>query len=324
MNLKGMALQDVLGLVILKEQFRLSDILITGNNTDLYEVDCFSPIYKWLDKPEDSDLLVYIDETELPKRYALPYAQLQFNEDFDEDTSSPNHYEFELNYYLHKYPLYRSYFDFTTGSIRQFVNYSPTNVDVVVARRIYTFPLEVQIRFEFLEPRADTIQPKGARRFLRAGNIQFIIVASEGVIDNPSVMDPDQDFGFGRPIGELFRLAQYFITAYGSTTARGLLADLDSINYGSHIEDDAAEKVRILTKLFPEYPITETDVDKDDNSRLRNALLSGSKTLASFNTLTPITTNIRFAPPDRPQGSREFEPSYGLAVTVPFNYEQEV
>ena len=329
MNLKGMALQDVLGLVILKEQFRLSDLIIDDNPRDLFEVDCLSPIYKWLEQPdiESPTFLEYINArnpspgfTEVPPKYMLPYAQLQSTEADIEDPEEELDKVITAEYYLNKYPLYRSYFDFTAGSIRQFT----TDETDGVARRIYTFPLEVQIRFEFLEPRADTIQPKGARRFLRAGNIQFIIIASEGVIDNPLVMDMSEDFGFGRPISELFRLAQRFITIYGSTTARNILTDIKKINYGDSTEEQGAE---ILNKLFPGYNILESDIvlDKDtDDAMLRNALLSSSKTLASFNTLTPITTNIRFAPPDRPQGGREYEPSYGLAITVPFNYEQEV
>ena len=321
MTPKGMALPDVLGLVILKEQFRLSDLLVKNNegevlDKDLYEVDCFSPVFKWLTKPSDDDLEDYIEESAVPLRYRLPYAQLQFEEDF-----STEEYMFDLDYYTHRYPLYRTFFDFTAGSIRQFANDERLVNDTLVARRIHEFPLDVQIRFQFLEPRADTIQPKGARRFLRAGNIQFIIVAGQGILDGPAEDTGGVDFGFGRPIGELFRLAQHFITTYGSTTARNILASLDKINYGNDIMNNATEKVRILEKLFPDYSIHEAHVINID--MVRNVLVSGPRTLASFNTLTPVTTNIRFAPPDRPT-HREFEPSYGLAVTVPFNYEQEV
>ena len=366
---KQMHISDVVGLLCLTEKFKFSDLLVEYKVEDekdktkyitkyrLNEIDSFSPVYKSLyDKYLGADSEKYVSDR-IAKIGNKEYIRLY------DDTDINN-----------KLPIFRTYFDWTSGSARdaKYQEESPFNGN--------NWPIQVEIRIEFSEPRTDTIQAIGSRRFLRGGIIQFLITAPVDVVEYITI-DEEDKYVSGKPMGSIFRIAQFYIDKYGSTDAMQLLRDIPDIEKGIaniSIGTDQFENTNIHTReqimeiLFPEAdfdkhnihyvkkdvrkdpqdppnliwvedpgdppmpgasvysggnrPDFEPGLDAKSNEGDYYVLISDFETfrdkVKSFRTIAAVVTNIRFVPKDR-HPARLFNPTYGLAVSIPFTFEQQ-
>lgn len=309
-NVYGMINTDILGLLILAEQFSLIDLepILDEDNQTLSEIDALSPVYKTI-----NDLYVGTDS-------------FMYRENAD-------------SFLKDGVPVFRTYFDLTSPSVK--------NINIGIQ---YIWPIEVQIRIQFVEPTADIVQKIGGRRYLRGGNLQFIISTDKDI----NISSENETDDRGRPLVDLFRVAQFYINKYGSTRAdrilrnipisgellqTGIRANLEDLedfpdysifrytgafrsrNEPSGFHHINREDVRILlTKLFPGFDFTQS------SNFLSVLLAQGTnvRSVYSFTTGVAVSANLRFAPIERRTVTdpRIFNPTYGLAVTVPFTFEQ--
>ena len=364
---KQMHLSDVIGLLCLTEKFRFKDLFVKYEDKGgkekyrINEIDSFSPVYKSLyDKYLGADSEKYVSDR-IAKIGNKEYIRLY------DDTDINN-----------KLPIFRTYFDWTSGSARdaKYQEESPFNGN--------NWPIQVEIRIEFSEPRTDTIQAIGSRRFLRGGIIQFLITAPVDVVEYLTIDDRDGEQISGKPMGSIFRIAQFYVDKYGSTDAMQLLRDIPDIEKGIaniSIGTDQFENTNIHTReqimeiLFPEADFDKHNIhyvkikDVNNPSILPNppnliwvedpgdppmpgasvysggnkpdfepgldakskegdyyVLISDFETfrdrVKSFRTIAAVVTNIRFVPKDR-HPARLFNPTYGLAVSIPFTFEHQ-
>jgi len=302
----GMINTDILGLLILAEQFALIDLKpnIDDDNQNLFEIDVLSPVYKTI---ED----VYVG------------------------TDSFKYIEEATSFFNDGNPVFRTYFDLTSPLVR-----GRETQDI----GRYIWPLEVQIRIQFVEPTADIIQKIGGRKYLRGGNLQFIISTDRDVNINAEDEIDDR----GRPITDLFRVAQFYINKYGSKRAEDILRDIPVSGYllqngfeeelpeysifrytgafRSRVENSTRHHInridvtKLLSKIFPGFNFEQSA------NFLSILLAQGTnvRSIYSFTTGTAIAANLRFAPIERRTVTdpRIFNPTYGLAVTIPFTFEQ--
>ena len=273
---KSMILPYVLGLLILTEKFRLADIFNTLDGS-VTEIEDLCPVYKSI-----YDEYIALDDGAPPDSFYQGIGDASY-------TGGPQ-------------PIFRTLFDWT----------SPT------ARRLESgaeaWPIQVQIRVQLVEPQADTISPMGSRRFLRGGNLQFLIHTANEISTET-----------GRPTGELFKVAQFYIDKYGSKNMQQLFQCVPDVVF--ELDNEFAysrqfsgliqglDLKAILEKIFPYIEL------QDPATTYYSQLF---QYLKSFQTFAAITANLRFAPLDRPNVPQRglLDPNYGLAVTVPFTYEQ--
>ena len=342
---KQMQLPDVVGLLCLTEKFRFQDLLVDNK---VYEIDSLSPVYKSLyDEYLGTDSLGYPVDSTRDYRTTLFY-----HTDFDTKD---------------KLPVFRTYFDWTSDYARAIE--LPGKPNIINAGN--NWPIQVEIRIEFSEPRADTIQAIGGRKFLRGGTIQFLITAPANVFEDIKVDNKDAELLLGKPMGSIFRIAQFYIDKYGSTNTMTLLKDIPDIKKGlenisigiNQFEGtNIVKREQVLEILFPEadfdrhnvhyvkrasgwivdpggLPLSGASVFYGGNPPdLEPGLAAKSKEgdyyieisdygtfvnrIKSFHTAVAGVTNIRFTPKDRIP-TRLFNTTYGLAVTVPFTFEQQ-
>ena len=354
---KQMHLSDVVGLLCLTEKFRFEDLFITYIDKDgnviyigVNEIDSFSPVYKSLyDKYLGADSKKYVEEKSKDKEKFYH---------IDSDTKD-------------KLPVFRTFFDWTSGFARDPFMEGENSSNPLNGNN---WPLQVEIRIEFSEPRTDTIQAIGSRKFLRGGVIQFLITAPIDVVEYIKTDNQDK-YVIGKPMGSIFRIAQYYIDKYGSTDAMQLLGDipdikegLEQINPGKNQFEDTTliRREQIMGILFPESDFdhihyVKKDVRKNPQdpeniiwvkdpgnlSVIHGATVTHGYTLPdpaigkegdyyvlihkymtlidrvkSFRTIAAVVTNIRFVPKDR-HPVRLFNSTYGLAVSIPFTFEQQ-
>ena len=353
---KQMHISDVIGLLCLTEKFRFYDLLVEHkdeNDKVIYigvnEIDSFSPVYKSLyDEYLGTDSTKYTLDTTANNREIVFYH-------IDHDTGD-------------KLPVFRTFFDWTSGLARE------TQVSEKYQAGD-SWPIQVEIRIEFSEPRTDTIQAIGSRKFLRGGVIQFLITAPVEIFE---YMPDGKVQKLGKPMGSIFRIAQFYIDKYGSTDAMQLLKEngdipdikegLENISFGKNQFKDTTliRREQIMGILFPESDFdhihyVKKDVRKNPQdpeniiwvkdpgnlSVIHGATVTHGYTLPdpaigkegdyyvlihkymtlidrvkSFRTIAAVVTNIRFVPKDR-HPVRLFNPTYGLAVSIPFTFEQQ-
>ena len=341
-----MQLSDLIGLLYLTEKFRFMDLLDGGEE---YEIDSFSPVYKSL-----YDEYLGTDSQGYPIDIKREYKMKLF---YHTDLSTSD-----------KIPIFRTYFDWTSDFARgtrmgdedKFFDYGNN------------WPIQVEIRVELSEPRADTIQAIGGRKFLRGGTLQFLITAPTNIFTD---INKETQLVLGKPMGSVFRIAQFYVDKYGSTDAMQLLKEdgdipdikegLENISFGKNQFEDTtlATREQIMGILFPESDFDQIHYikieDPNDSSKsiwikdpgnlpvksgaaievgyiipdpaigkegdyyvLIHKYMTLIDRVKSFRTLTAVVTNIRFVPKDRIP-VKLFNATYGLAVTIPFTYEQQ-
>ena len=294
-NSKGMHLVDFIGFIHITEQFRLADLFYKGILNK--EIDEISPVYKSLyDVFLGSDSIGY------------PYNKDKYND----EVPIKDFYHLGL-------PTFRTLFDWTSPATRRIFIQEDDDTTQRVDSISEIWPIQVQIRLQLVEPQADTIAPIGSRRFLRGGNIQFLIsTGSEVIGDNKQFR--------GRPLSELARVAQYYVDKYGSNKGTAIINSIPtlrkdlvsgrSIHTGQFKDTTEDERRAIFTKLFPEVDFSTPQVN------IMSILQNRVRSLQFF---AANVANLRFAPIDRPggPGSSLADPRYGLGVTIPFTYEQE-
>ena len=306
-----MELQSILSFLVITEKFGLKGACLPMGNESPHlrpfdTIDNIAPVYK--DKNDnfiEDGVNLFNNEGELIK-------QLKFysgkpdpkDEDGDRDYTAPR---------------FRTYFDFTK------VNRSQTMGAPVIDGETGAFgkrgttraPIEVQIRVQFTEPAQDTLGANRNRRFLRTGQLQFL------VISNFDLKDEKEDVirldGSSRPLFEAFKIAQYYADKYEGTDGIKILMALDerSKNVLKGVlprENQFAgltdmEYIAIFDHFFPGV---ETPFERI------------IKEVKTFNTGVASVTNLRFAEIERRnvQPVRITNPTYGLAVTIPFTFEQ--
>ena len=359
---KQMHISDVVGLICLTEKFRFEDLFIKHEDKagivtyiGVNEIDSFSPVYKSLyDKYLGTDSTDYV----LSRVIKIKDKDEQYIQFYYEDIDTKD-----------KLPVFRTFFDWTSGFVRDESSSNPLNGN--------NWPIQVEIRIEFSEPRTDTIQAIGSRRFLRGGVIQFLITAPVDVVEYITI-DEENKYVPGKPMGSIFRIAQFYIDKYGSTDAMQLLKEdgdipdikegLENISLGKNQFEDTTliRREQIMGILFPESDFdhihyVKKDVRKNPQdpkniiwvkdpgnlSVIHGATVTHGYTLPdpaigkegdyyvlihkymtlidrvkSFRTIAAVVTNIRFVPKDR-HPTRLFNPTYGLAVSIPFTFEQQ-
>lgn len=268
---KSMILPHVLGLLILMEKFSLEDIVDADNS--IKEIEDLCPVYK-----STYDEFIVSDTMTQPNEF---YQGLD-----------------DANYTGGPQPIFRALFDWTSPTARRLGTDSET------------WPIQVQIRIQLVEPQADTISPVGARRFLRGGNLQFLVHTANEI-----------SIGDGRPTGEIFKVAQYYIDKYGSKNARQLFDCVPDVKRG--LDGSLTRQFQGLTNATLKLVLEKIlpYIQLSDEPPYYSQILNYMKT---FQTFAAITANLRFAPLDRPNVPQRglLDPNYGLAVTIPFTYEQ--
>ena len=287
-NSKGMHLVDFIGFIHITEKFRLADLLFKGVLKN--EIDEISPVYKSL-----YDVFLGSDSN------AYPY-----NGDNDKVPIK--------DFYHLGLPTFRTLFDWTSPTTRRI------SIDEEAIQGADTlgeaWPIQVQIRIQLVEPQGDTISPIGSRRYLRGGNIQFLISTGQEIeVDG---------IPRGRPLSELARVAQYYVDKYGSNKGTEIIRGIptlekdlksgSSIHIGQFENTTEDNRRAIFTKLFPEADFSVPTIWPTLFSRIN-----------SLQFFVANVANLRFAPVDRPNVTQRslLDPKYGLGVTIPFTYEQQ-
>ena len=309
-NSGGIHTEDILGFITLAEKFRFADLFANAAINDevldfdtytvVNEIDTMTPVYKNLnDEYKDTD-----SKTFPPAR--------DINSNIDYNSGLLRQF-----YDYNGLPIFRAYMDWTSLVARSLEadesNFSTQSLPASLNSYTTlgeTWPIQVQIRIQFIEPRADTIQAIGSRKILRGANLQFLISSTRDI--------KTEGMERGRPIGELARVAQFYVDKYGVNDGVKILKDLgikDELNLDNDILCNQFERTslisrkRVLNKLFPSLVFS----DKPFGELVTR--------FSSVTFLTATVTNLRFVPIDKPI-NRLHIPSYGLAVTIPFSFEQ--
>lgn len=288
-----MELQSILSFLVITEKFKLDGLIAPEDRSRLDTIDQLRPIYKKLEGAEFyiSDKYADIKENVLVQKYP------------------------ELRDYDKRNPIYRTYFDFTDGELRKSIRVDMEGniTNVYREQNMLKDPIEVQIRIQFTEPNQDTLGVNRHRRFLRTGQLQFLVIAKfEQDKDGQVLQDR-------RALFEAFVIAQNYANRYEGTDGPKILMALDDTTKAELMLDNPTmnqfseltqeEYINIMSYLFP------------GQGTPYERIVQEVKTL---NTGIARIVNLRFAELERRTVDpiRITNPTYGLAVTVPFTFEQ--
>ena len=292
-----MELQSILSFLVITEKFKLADLIASGDMQILENIsmrldtlDQLWPVYKYLKK----DI------------YYIP----QDNPTYEQ--------------YSKENPIYKTYFDFTSGQLRN--NLRILIDGTQVSQHIGTpfrDPVEVQIRIQFVEPNQDTLGVNKHRRFLRTGQLQFLVIAKFEQVG-------DQVFQDRRPLFEAFRIAQFYANKYEGTDGIKILRDIDEKEGGT---EDVPGSTKRLLKAYENNPPNQfEELKQEEYNIIFDYLFPGAGTpydrivqeVKTLNTGVARIVNLRFAELERRTVDpiRITNPTYGLAVTIPFTFEQ--
>ena len=194
-------------------------------------------------------------------------------------------------------PGFVTHFDFTSVGRNQ-----------LAAEESKKSPIDVQIRVQFTEPSQDTLGSNKSRKFLRVGQFQFLIICKfnkeDGMLTNDTA----------RPLFEGYKIAQYYIKKYEGKKGINMIKDVNPPKLGMF--DDNNDAINQFKEL-----------DKNKYNRLIQHLFPNGNIMEEVKTLdTGVASivNLRFTQEERRtvQPIQITNPTYGLAVTIPFTFEQ--
>lgn len=293
-----MELQSILSFLVITEKFKLADLdardQLYDKRRKIDTIDQLNPVFKYID-----------DE------YLASQKEAEENED-----KNP------VKKYSEIRPIYRIYFDFTDGKYRD-----PRADKYTNSKRGTLDMIDVQIRVQFTEPSQDTLGVNKHRRFLRYGQLQFLVIAK---FDKAMIKKEIVEYSDRRPLFEAFKIAQYCANKYEGSDGIKILKDIDKKEDGT--ENMPGPTKRLLQAYEDNPPNQFADLGKDKYVDIFNHLFPGAGTpyerivqeVKTLNTGVARIVNLRFAELERRTVDpiRITNPTYGLAVTIPFTFEQ--
>ena len=325
-----MKLQSILSFLVITEKFALSDIdLIVSPDMNpkmlqlrpFDTIDQLSPVYK-----DTNDMFINIGSI---VREADPPINIPFYSD-NEITKF-------------KVPTFRTYFDFTNRNRNPLTGASidgnMTGASLIQSRA----PVEVQIRIQFVEPNQDTLGVNKHRRFLRTGQLQFLVIShydkKDELEDAIRLKGPELNEAYNnewhvytdrRPLFEAFKIAQYYADKYEGTDGIKILMDIDKKEKEKENKNEGITK-SVLEGNFEKKNQFE-HIDESKLAIMLDHLFPGEgapyerivQEVKTLNTGVARIVNLRFAELERRTVDpiRITNPTYGLAVTIPFTFEQ--
>ena len=263
-----MELQSILSFIIITEKFKLADLDVSGDKQiEVYDeidtIDQLTPVFKRVgDNMQDE--------------YFASQREAESDEKGPKDP---------VEHYSRYNPIYRTYFDFTDGKFRD------TCKDII----------DVQIRIQFTEPNQDTLGVNKSRRFLRTGQLQFLVITKHDRAKQDNIEYTDR-----RPLFEAFRIAQVYSNKYEGTDGISIYKKINKFEAGidQYADLDQEKYNRLIQYLFPKGDIAQE--------------------VRTLNTGVARVVNLRFAELEKRTVNpiRITNPTYGLAVTIPFTFEQ--
>ena len=304
-----MELQSILSFLVITEKFGFEDLILPSTSR-LNTIDRLSPVYK-----------------DINDKYIIKGSDVILNDSDIVIKTIPFYTDNEEGGY--SIPRFRTYFDFTSVNRNEQEEEDEKRA-----------PVEVQIRVQFVEPNQDTLGVNKHRRFLRTGQLQFLVIAkfdkeSQKTIENePSsgaVISIRRD---KRPLFEAFKIAQYYADKYEGTDGIKILRDIDKKEGGT--EDSPGVTIGTLNGSITDYTNQFTDLQNNSSfNTILNHLFPGIakepnhynrivQEVKTLNTGVARIVNLRFAELERRTVDpiRITNPTYGLAVTIPFTFEQ--
>ena len=320
-----MELQSILSFLIITEKFGLKGACLpmTEYERPFDTIDNIAPVYKDINDNFIEDGANVVSDGEVIKPLWFYSGKLNpRNEEGDRDYTAPR---------------FRTYFDFTNVNRNQTLGAPIKEGDTGAFGKIGTTkaPIEVQIRIQFTEPNQDTLGVNKHRRFLRTGQLQFLVISNYDLKDVVSTREAELGIKViydvtRRPLFEAFKIAQYYANKYEGTDGIKILNEIDKKENGT--EDMPGPTKRLLKAFENDKPNQFASLTSREYSAIFDHLFPGSGTpyerivqeVKTLNTGVARIVNLRFAELERRTVDpiRITNPTYGLAVTIPFTFEQ--